>query len=252
VAALRALEARHLGVRELDPEQARAVEERAVEDEILYREALRLGLDRNDGIVRSRLEQKVLFLAEDMGGASREPTEEDLRSYFAKTQARWTEAAAVRFVHVFAAHEAAAEGLRDEVTAWSKTAAADGVPPFGESFPLARTVVARVGEVSARYGADFGDRVQKAPVGEWIGPIASKYGYHLVRVVERLDERPATFEESRSEVTLAYLIARREEATGAYLRQAFARYRVWVGDERALLPPTVARTAARGAASGED
>jgi hypothetical protein len=88
LAAQRAEERRRLGVSALSDAEARAVEARAVEDEILYREALRLGLDHGDSIVRRRLVQKVLFLAEDLGGASREPREADLRAYFEATRER--------------------------------------------------------------------------------------------------------------------------------------------------------------------
>jgi peptidyl-prolyl cis-trans isomerase C len=52
---------------------------------VLYREAMRLGLDRDDGLVREHLIQKMLLLAEDLGGASREPTRDEVRAYFDQT-----------------------------------------------------------------------------------------------------------------------------------------------------------------------
>src|SRR5262245_43174716 len=64
--------------RTADPDREQAIARRFVEDELLYREGLRLGLDRDDGIVRQRVIQKALFLAEELGGASKPPREEDL------------------------------------------------------------------------------------------------------------------------------------------------------------------------------
>jgi parvulin-like peptidyl-prolyl isomerase len=94
--------------------------------------------------------------------------------------------------------------------------------------------------------------VARAAPGAWSEPIASKYGFHLVRVIERQGEGPASFEARHDDLRLAYLIARREDATAEYLRRAFARYRVSVGDRPMLALPRTARTAARNAPSAED
>jgi hypothetical protein len=229
-----------------------AVEERALQDELLYREALRLGLDRDDSIVRERLIQKVLFLAEDLGGATREPSDADLRAFFEATRARWTRPTAVRFVHVFAANVESLGALRSKVVAWSAGAPADAVPPFGESFPLSRAVLGRAAEIEARYGSAVAAEALRAPLGAWSQPVQSKYGFHLVRVVERRDERPATFDEARDELKLSYLIARREEATASFLDHALSRYRVSLDGKRVTTLSSSPRTAARGGPSAED
>src|SRR5262245_41332924 len=78
LAVLEQAQAQRLGKPVLDADEVREVRTRAVEDEIVYREALRLGLDRDDNVVRQRLIQKVLFLAEDLAGASRAPTDDEL------------------------------------------------------------------------------------------------------------------------------------------------------------------------------
>src|SRR5688500_12671807 len=82
IAALQAAQASRLGSSTLPKSQAAEVETRAIEDEVLYREALRLGLDQSDPLIRQHLIQKVLLLAEDLGGAGRDPTEAELRRYF--------------------------------------------------------------------------------------------------------------------------------------------------------------------------
>jgi hypothetical protein len=84
LAALHAAEAsRKAGA---DPKAlAAAVDERAIEDEILYREGLKRGFDRDDTIIRQRVIQRTLFLAEEMAGASEAPTEAELRAFFERT-----------------------------------------------------------------------------------------------------------------------------------------------------------------------
>src|SRR5262245_25742564 len=52
--------------------------ENKVQEEILYREGLAMGLDKEDEIVKRRMMQKMQFLAEDVATA-REPTTDELK-----------------------------------------------------------------------------------------------------------------------------------------------------------------------------
>jgi peptidyl-prolyl cis-trans isomerase C len=223
LAALYGAEARRSG-RAVDEARQRAIDARAIEDEVLYREALRLGLDRGDGIVRQRLIQKVLFLAEDLGGASRPATDAELRAFYEAHRDAFMAPEHTRLVHVFARqdHRDALAGLRPQVIA----AAGDEPPPFGEAFPLSRSLTASRGELAASYGAAFADAVFGLPEGSFSEPIASKFGWHLVRVLGHAAARPETFEEARGRLKLAYLVDRKEKATRDYLAGAFGRYRI--------------------------
>src|SRR5207247_1607670 len=95
LAALQEAQVQRLGRAALDDDEAREVQARTIQDEILYREGLRLGLDRDDNVVRQRLIQKVLFLAEDLAGVTATPSEAELRAFFDATRAQWTRPARV-------------------------------------------------------------------------------------------------------------------------------------------------------------
>jgi hypothetical protein len=86
-------------------ELAAEVKERAIEDEILYREGEKLGFDKSDYIVRQRVIQKVLFLAEELAGATQSPTDAQLRAFFAATPSRWTQPEVFHFRQIFASDE---------------------------------------------------------------------------------------------------------------------------------------------------
>lgn len=227
--ALRAAQARRTGVPRLSAEAEGQVLSRAIEDEVLYREALRMGLDRSDNVVRQRLIQKVLFLAEDMAGATRPAGEADLRAFFEATRARWTQPAIVHLVHVYAApsHPELLEGLRAQALA-ADAAVPDAPPALGEAFPLSRDVTLAQEELAQLYGEDFARRVFALPVGVYAGPLRSRHGWHLVKVIERKDARPATFAEVRGQLPLAYLVARKRDAVSQFVARAMARYRVEV------------------------
>jgi hypothetical protein len=237
---LQRAQAQRLGVPVLEARDAEEVRTRAIEDEILYREALRLGFDKDDNVVRQRLVQKVLFLAEDLAGVSRTPTEEELRRFFEATRAQWTRPARVRLIHVYAgpAHREDLSALRPAVVAAEATV--PGEPPaLGEAFPLPRAVAMTRDELSGTYGASFADAVFALATGSWSEPIQSKFGWHLVRVLDRQDAGPATFEDVRAQLPLTYLVARKKQAAAEFLRQAATRYRITVdGHSLTTLPPS--------------
>lgn len=226
---LEAAQARRLAAPALAADEATEVQARAVEDEILYREAIRLGLDKNDNIVRQRLIQKVLFLAEDLAGVSRSPTEQELRGFFETTRPQWVRPARVRLIHVYAgpARRPQLGALRDQVIA-AETARPDIPPSLGEAFALSRTVDATREDVAATYGRGFADAVFGMGIGAWGPPVQSKFGWHLVKVLDRSETRPATFEEVRDKLPLLYLAARKKQAAAAFLEQAAQRYRITI------------------------
>jgi peptidyl-prolyl cis-trans isomerase C len=245
--ALHAAQARKLGVAVLSDEQTAQVDRRAIEDEILYREALRLGLDRDDAVARRHLVQKVLVLAEDLAGASREPTRAELEAYFERTRERWRVAEKLHLIHVFAAKRETAVAVAEAVRA-----DADTPPPLGDAFPRSRDVHASRDDFAATYGPEFADAVDALAPGVWSGPIQSRFGWHLVKVIDRDAGRPATFDEVAAKLRLELAVERRHAAIANYIAHAFARYHVDVAGLRVreLLPTD--RLALRVEPSAED
>jgi peptidyl-prolyl cis-trans isomerase C len=80
------------------PELERLMDTR-VQTEILYREALAMGLDKDDEIVKRRMAQKMQFLAED-AAAARVPTTAELKSWYAKNSDRFAMPSRVSFRHL--------------------------------------------------------------------------------------------------------------------------------------------------------
>ena len=250
-----AAEATRLGAAGLTVEQKANVTERALEDEVLYREALRMGLDKSDVIIRQHLVQRMLLLAEDVGGASRTPSDADLRDFFEQTKSDRGHAASLSFVHVFANRRETAMGLVEKVRAWSpssSTSSDDVVPSLGDTFPLSRNVHASADEITTSFGPAFLAAIEKLKVGEWSEPIASRYGFHLARVSAREAGRPATFDEVKGALPLEWLISRRHAATAQFLAGASGRYDLEVDGERVAALHPLGRLGIRTEASGED
>ena len=218
LAAYERAQAARDGVAALTADRAREVDGRAIEDEVLYREALRLGLDRDDPIIRQRLIQKLLLLVEDMGGASRAPTDAELRAYFEKDPARFALAPRVRFVHVFA--------TRREALPSSDGLAATGVPNAGEPFPFSRAAGGSKDELVRTFGDGFAAAAFDLPTGAWSVPVASSFGWHRLRIDARDAGRIPSFEEARSAIGFDYALDTRADAIGDYMKKTVLDYRI--------------------------
>jgi hypothetical protein len=248
LASLEAAQAQRLGVAALSAEKRGEVERRAVEDEVLYREALRLGLDRDDAVVRRHLVQKMLVLAEDLGGASREPTADDVRACYDESRERWRVDERVRFVHVFGIDRATLVALDAAV----RNVPGDAPPPLGDAFPRTRDVRGGRADVAATYGDAFADAVVALPVGAWSAPIRSRFGWHLVRVIGHDGGRPAELAEVYGQVRLACAVERRHAAIARFVTAAAARYRITIDGDRVDGVAPTERVALRTLPSAED
>jgi hypothetical protein len=245
LATLRAAEATRLGRAGLDEQRAREVDARTVEDELLYREALRLQLDRDDPIVRQRLIQKLLLRVEDLGGAARPPGEAERHAYFEAHRDQFRRPERIHFVQVFAARKEALPPL-DALAPDARTA-----PPLGEALPYPREATATAAEITRTLGAALAGALAHAGSG-WSEPVRSPLGWHRVRVVERLPGGPATYDEARRDFELDLLLARREQIVGGYLRKLAASYDLRIDGKplRGYVPTR--RIAVRADPSAED
>ena len=180
-----------------------------VADEILVREALALGLDRGDVIVRRRLIQKMQLLTEDLEPAP-EPSEADLEAWLAGHREAYAVPLRVSLEHVFVDRS-----QRDDpagAAAALRTALAAGADPagLGDPFLLGRALSRRTErELAGAFGPRFAAQAVALTPGAWSEPLPSSYGMHLVRVTERLPARSPDLSEVRPAVRHDWIEAQR-------------------------------------------
>jgi parvulin-like peptidyl-prolyl cis-trans isomerase-like protein len=170
-------------------QELRALVDNYVRDEVLYREGVALGLDRDDPIVKRRVRQKLEMMAED-DPAAKEPTGAELSAYLASHAARYTQPAVYTFEQVFLGDGSAPASVEHEAAA-ARSALAAGTDPreLGRATLLPHGADAQPADLVARdFGEAFTSALAKVPIGAWSGPVPSSYGFHLVRVGAR---RPA-------------------------------------------------------------
>lgn len=201
-----------------------------VHDEILYREAIKLGLDQNDEIVRRRLIQKLDFVNRDLAQIA-EPTDAQLRDYYDAHLADFTESARVTFSHVYfspdkGGSQAARQRAQAALASLQGDAAPQRAPERGDRFPLQYDYAQLDhSELTQVFGhTAIVDALLAAPVGSWSGPYESGYGWHLVRVDAARPETRIPFLQAREGVREAWLQQAREDANRKHYAELRAGY----------------------------
>ena len=212
-------------------EELEALVDRHIKDEVLYREAVALGFDREDPALRRRLATKLEFLARN-AGAALEPTGAELQAFLDAHPERYAAAPRRHFVQVFLSEES--RGARAEADARALLASLRADPDqeaaqLGDTILLeAEQPLATDAEVTGRFGSSFTEGLFALQVGPWGGPIRSGFGLHLVRVIEEEPGGAARLEQVRARVRNDLLQRHRDEALDTYLQALLGKYEVEV------------------------
>lgn len=205
--------------------------ENRVEEEILYREALAMGLDQDDTIVRRRMAQKMKFLAEDVA-AARDPGIDELRQWFAEHSRMFAMPGRISFRQIyFSPDQRGAQAREAAEIALAKLAGqpidAPVVADLGDSIMLQDYFGDRSVETLAQeFGPAFAQEVRRLPAGSWQGPVESGLGWHLVFIDFLEPGRLPDFSEVEPEVRNAWLAEQKENAYRKAYEEMRARYTI--------------------------
>jgi parvulin-like peptidyl-prolyl isomerase len=193
-----------------------------VHDEILYREGVKLGLERDDIVVKRRVRQKIEVIAEE-DASTRAPTDADLSAYLAANQARFAQPAILTFEQVFlGASTSGPEVVKAVAVTRAGLRNGTNLEELGKPTLLPLRLTETPADLVARdFGAAFAAALEKVPVGEWAGPIDSSFGAHYVRVSERTPAVAPQLAAVRDHVVREWENERRQRARN----DAYARMR---------------------------
>lgn len=212
-----------------DEELAGLVDD-AVKEEVLYREAIRLGLDRDDTIVRRRLAQKMTFMLED-GAAVAPPTDAEVEAFHAAHSERYAEPRRTTFVHLFLSDDRRGDAAGDARQLLGELERGDPERwrQLGDPFMLLREYADRTDqEIAELFGGEFAASLADVGLRSWHGPIRSAYGTHVVRVVARTETRTPSLEEVRARVVEDLVAERRRGQNDTVFEELRARYDVQI------------------------
>ena len=207
-----------------------------VREEVCAREALALGLDKDDSVIRRRLRQKLEFISDSVASQA-DPTDDQLEKFLQVHAENFRGPRQLTFSQVYLDPQKHGDNLSRDVNQLLAQLRLAGSRPdmskLGDSLLLEQDFEAvSLGEVSKQFGEKFAAKLVELPVGEWSGPIESGYGLHLVTVRERKDGSLPALAEVRETVKRDWVNAQRSETNEKFYQALLKRYTVTIEDPR--------------------
>lgn len=216
------------------PQELEALVQQHIHEEIMYREALAMGLDRNDSIIRRRLKQKLEFFSEDIASLST-PTKEELEAFLAENPDRFRQQDSFSFRQIYFNNsergeqaQTDAELLLDQLRNHALdeveiAEAGDRLRMIQDSFQNAPER-----DIRRELGSEFVQELTSLPTGEWQGPITSGFGLHLVYIESYLPGAVPPLNEIQDVVVSEWTVQKREESNEAFYTALRENYTITV------------------------
>jgi PPIC-type PPIASE domain len=201
-----------------------------VREEIFYREALALGLDKDDTIIRRRLKQKLELMSDDIAGIT-VPTDEQLQEFLETHAESFRTEPQVAFRHVFidvAQRGYQADDEASKLLAVLSDEKSNSDPDtLGDRLMLPKTFnLSPVGEIAKMFGKPFSLELINSKTGQWIGPVQSGYGLHLILVTELVAGKLPQLDEIRETVEWEWSAAHRKELKENIYKEIREKYTI--------------------------
>jgi hypothetical protein len=241
----------------LNADELQSLVDERIHEEILYREALALGLDKDDTIVRRRMAQKLGFLFEDVA-ALRDPTGEELKAWYEKNSDRFTQPARATFRLLYFSPDRRGTHARDDAAAVLVKAKGKAMDwpegqALGDPFMFQDYYGDRsFDDVAKTFGPGFAKALFQVAPGAWSDPIESGYGWHLVWIDSITLPRVPPLEEVEADAKSGWIEDQRADMRQKAYAAMKARYEIVVpkdlGAALAALPPPTGSLQAAGVA----
>ncbi|MEH7877279.1 MULTISPECIES: peptidylprolyl isomerase [Rhizobium] len=202
-----------------------------LKEEILVRQALQLGLDRDDTVVRRRLRQKMEFLnvadAEALAA-----TDAELDAYLKANASVFEIDPMLAFQQVFLSPQRRGDTIAKDATSVLEALRINPATDralFGDPTLLPPDLsLSSKTSIGQTFGAEFAEELDKAPLGQWTGPVDSGFGLHLIRVTQRMPGRVPALDEVRDAVVREWTNAKRAQLEDQRFAELLKRYAVTI------------------------
>jgi hypothetical protein len=201
-----------------------------IREEAAYRQALAMGLDRDDMMVRRRLRQKLEFLSDDLASRT-EPSDKDLQAFLEAHPELFQKEALFSYQQIYLNPQVHGANLpRDEsrlLNLLQKAAQRPDLAGLGDPFLLPQSFQSiSLAEVKKTFGEQFASGFSALPIGQWRGPVSSSYGSHFIFLSQRSAGYLPALADVRDQVRREWLDAKRIEATDRFYETLLRRYTV--------------------------
>ena len=197
-----------------------------VEEEILYREALSLGLDKEDRIIKRRLAQKISFLKQE--SISEAPSYADLVDYYTTNKEKYFIDSTYTFMHYFFSADNDSENrsykgyenLIKDLTIES------------DPFFLGKTFVdLSLREIENNFGNNFSRNFENVELNSWLGPFESAFGHHIIYVRNVKEGAYPNINQIIQQIEVDFLLNKKDAALENYLNEIRSEYKIYINPD---------------------
>ncbi len=197
-----------------------------VRDEVYFREAQTMGLDQDDPVIRQRMRLKLEYLLEDLATEAA-PDDEQLTQFMQRHPDRFRQEIRLSFTQVYLNPETRQDLSIDAVEILDRLNSGAPAETEGDRTLIgAQYVLASQHEITRLFGENFSNQLMLLESGDWMGPIISGYGGHLVRITAKQGGRFPELPEIRKQVEQEYLIQHRQELKDDVYRRLREGYEI--------------------------
>jgi len=211
--------------------------EQQVREQVLYREALAMGLDQHDAVVRRRMVQKIEFITADIADLAT-PTDQQLLDYLADNKEKFELPAHISFRQIYFNAEERGDGVTKDIQQVLAMVRQPGssinIRTAGDQLMFGQDHARQTQhEISRMFGNGFATELFALPIGEWQEPIVSGYGLHLVHIDEITAATQPELADVRDNVLAEWLDEQRRATDESFYRSLRQRYKIVVENSAA-------------------
>ncbi|GAB5487458.1 MAG: hypothetical protein Pars2KO_10280 [Parasphingorhabdus sp.] len=205
-------------------EELDALIDQEITEEIYYREALRLGLDRNDAVIRRRMFTKMRFL-DNQDTAENAPSDSELQKWMEQNPEKYSLSTRYDLKQVYLGQGNALDGINLEETLQELNAGAKPVSEIAKPISLPGNLTdADTLDISRQFGEQFAIELAGQETGKWVGPVSSGFGEHLVHITAKIPGKSAELNDVRQAVTNDWRAAQTQKEEEKALERYRAQY----------------------------
>jgi len=226
-------------------QELKSLLDRFIELEVSYREALAMNLDKDDEIIKRRLEQKFKFVTEDMAGLYA-PTESELVNYYQQHKLSYVEPEVYCFEQIFFDAEKYKNTREQAVQTLNniklKNLHFDQAVMLGDRFPFdVQFNRLTPADIAKSLGTAFTDSLQHSKKTEWVGPLASSYGYHILYITSYIPSTQKPYNDVAQTVRRDFIFDLQKKYNDQLLRNFRKSYTVEVIASKAINNPALVK-----------
>ncbi len=206
-----------------------------IKETVLYNEAIKMGLDKDDGVIRRRLAQQVEFLAKDLVVYT-PPAQADLEKYYKEHLDQYKPDVSYSFTQVYFDPDKRGESTLDDANKVKEKLVAQAsmlqnVEGLGDDYMKANYFEANTPmEIRKNFGSGFAESLMELEAGKWHGPVLSGFGTHLVFVNEIVSPPVPPFDEIKARVLEDWIEQKRESLNEEFYEALEDYYTIIVED----------------------